>query len=155
MPLAIFFVTYFHKYPSASSTLSQELCKINDYKNPRDKLICVTNCCKLIFSVLHSLDPSKSMGADDFLPCLILLVGKAGVKQLHSNTTFILNYRHDSKMSCEAGYYFCTLQSAVHFWETADADSLQISQEALDEINAGLEGKERPDFNDGMQRIPF
>eukprot|EP01059_Diplonema_ambulator_P025750 TRINITY_DN4284_c0_g2_i1.p1 TRINITY_DN4284_c0_g2~~TRINITY_DN4284_c0_g2_i1.p1 ORF type:complete len:621 (+),score=230.09 TRINITY_DN4284_c0_g2_i1:44-1906(+) len=126
----------------------QELQKLNEYKNPRDKLICITNSCKLIFSVLHSLEPGKSMGADDFLPCLILLVGKADAKHLHSNTNFIQNYRNESKMSSEAGYYFCTLQSAIHFWETADADSLKISQAQLEEINAGLADKPKPDFND-------
>lgn len=26
-----------------------ELCKMNQYKAPRDKLICVLNCCKVIF----------------------------------------------------------------------------------------------------------
>ena len=30
----------------------QELLKINDYKAPRDKLICILNCCKVIFGLI-------------------------------------------------------------------------------------------------------
>ena len=32
-----------------------ELCKMNQYKAPRDKLICVLNCCKVIFGGLTCL----------------------------------------------------------------------------------------------------
>lgn len=32
-----------------SSTTSTELLKINHYKAPRDKIICILNCCKVIF----------------------------------------------------------------------------------------------------------
>ena len=32
-----------------------ELCKMNQYKAPRDKLICVLNCCKVIFGGLACL----------------------------------------------------------------------------------------------------
>jgi hypothetical protein len=32
-----------------------ELLKINHYKAPRDKMICILNCCKVIFGMcLHS-----------------------------------------------------------------------------------------------------
>ena len=30
----------------------QELLKINHYKAPRDKMICILNCCKVIFGAL-------------------------------------------------------------------------------------------------------
>eukprot|EP00659_Diplonema_papillatum_P019637 gene19637-30259_t len=96
----------------------------------------------------EATQPGKAMGADDFLPCLILLVGKAEAKNLHSNTNFIQKYRNESKMCSEAGYYFCTLQSAIHFWETADASSLRISQDQLDDINRRLADKPTPDFSD-------
>src|SRR6267154_2938262 len=32
-----------------------ELVKINHYKAPRDKLICILNCCKVIFGLLFSI----------------------------------------------------------------------------------------------------
>jgi hypothetical protein len=36
----------------------RELGKMNQYKAPRDKLICVLNCCKVIFGAFSSLYPS-------------------------------------------------------------------------------------------------
>ncbi len=30
-------------------TLNEELLKINGYRAPRDKVICILNCCKVIF----------------------------------------------------------------------------------------------------------
>lgn len=32
-----------------------ELLKMNHYKAPRDKLICILNCCKVIFGSSHTL----------------------------------------------------------------------------------------------------
>ena len=31
--------------------LTAELLKINHYKAPRDKMICILNCCKVIFGM--------------------------------------------------------------------------------------------------------
>ncbi|SRR5258706_4924700 len=38
-----------------SSTISTELLKINHYKAPRDKIICILNCCKVIFGAYYSM----------------------------------------------------------------------------------------------------
>ena len=38
-----------------SSTTSTELLKINHYKAPRDKIICILNCCKVIFGAYYSM----------------------------------------------------------------------------------------------------
>ena len=37
-----------------SSTTTTELLKINHYKAPRDKIICILNCCKVIFGAYYS-----------------------------------------------------------------------------------------------------
>eukprot|EP01063_Lacrimia_lanifica_P031251 TRINITY_DN510_c1_g1_i1.p1 TRINITY_DN510_c1_g1~~TRINITY_DN510_c1_g1_i1.p1 ORF type:complete len:744 (+),score=255.88 TRINITY_DN510_c1_g1_i1:151-2232(+) len=126
----------------------KELQKVNNYKCARDKLIAITNCCKLIMNVLRALDPGRAMSADDFLPCLILLVCKAGVKHLFSNTAFIEKYRNPSKMTSEAGYYFCTLQSAIHYLQTVEETSMCFTPEDLERMNTELATKDQPDFND-------
>lgn len=41
----------------------QELLKINQYKAPRDKMICILNCCKVIFGA--SLSRSLTQLAED------------------------------------------------------------------------------------------
>jgi hypothetical protein len=33
-----------------------ELLKVNHYKAPRDKMICILNCCKVIFGELFTLE---------------------------------------------------------------------------------------------------
>lgn len=38
----------------------RELRKMNQYKAPRDKLICVLNCCKVIFGAFSLLPPSRA-----------------------------------------------------------------------------------------------
>ena len=38
-----------------SSTPVTELLKINHYKAPRDKIICILNCCKVIFGVYYPI----------------------------------------------------------------------------------------------------
>lgn len=83
----------------------RELRKMNQYKAPRDKLICVLNCCKVIFGEplsLSDLSPpapfadarsaglirhvsTGDQGADAFIPFLIYVVIKANPEHLVSN----------------------------------------------------------------------
>ncbi|CAG8667685.1 28425_t:CDS:2, partial [Gigaspora margarita] len=60
-----------------------ELLKINFFKAPRDKLICILNCCKVIFGLIRHVDGEES--ADKFLPILIFVVLKANPDNLVSN----------------------------------------------------------------------
>ena len=77
-----------------------ELIKINHYKAPRDKLICILNSCKVIFGstsrsnvILQLLTVisglirhlHKDEGADSFVPILIFVVLKANPQHLLSN----------------------------------------------------------------------
>ncbi|KNZ44181.1 vacuolar sorting-associated protein [Puccinia sorghi] len=93
-----------------------ELLKINSYKAPRDKMICILNCCKVIFGVcvcvcvcqhrlldrskltsilavvpspglIRHIDQSEG-GADTFIPILILVVLRAQPKTLISNLQY-------------------------------------------------------------------
>lgn len=108
----------------------EQLRKINEYKAPKDKLICIFNCCTLIYSILNKAyaqgDPA---GADEFLPLLIYVVLKSNPPQIHSNIQYISRFRNPSKMSTEMGYYFTHLVSAVTFIENIDASKLTISEE--------------------------
>jgi len=97
---------------------ASELRKMNNYKAPRDKLICVLNCCKVIFGTFsfslftlfsHSLSCSELMagrrrcvglirhvsssledqGADTFIPFLIFVVLRANPDHLVSNLQYV------------------------------------------------------------------
>ncbi|CAK9170823.1 unnamed protein product, partial [Ilex paraguariensis] len=57
----------------------KELQKINMYKAPRDKLVCILNCCKVINNLLLNASVASNQnppGADEFLPVLIYVTIK-------------------------------------------------------------------------------
>jgi len=109
----------------------QELLKINHYKAPRDKLICILNSCKVIFGLIRHLHNDE--GADSFIPILIYVVVKANPEHLLSNVEFINRFRNPIKLQSEAGYYLSSLMGAVSFIETMDHTSLSnITQEEFE-----------------------
>ncbi|GLU06665.1 hypothetical protein SLE2022_236710 [Rubroshorea leprosula] len=58
----------------------KELQKINAFKAPREKLLCITNCCRVINNLLLNASMSGNHvpgGADDFLPVIIYVTIKA------------------------------------------------------------------------------
>lgn len=60
----------------------KELQKINMYKAPRDKLLCILNFCKVINNLLLNGSLSSKQnppGADEFLPVLIYVIIKVCV----------------------------------------------------------------------------
>ncbi|KAL9541681.1 hypothetical protein MBANPS3_008989 [Mucor bainieri] len=107
-----------------------ELLKMNNYKAPRDKLICILNCCKVIFGLMKHMEGDE--GADVFLPLLIYVVIRANPPKLISNVQYISRFRNPDHLRSEAGYYLTNLMGAIEFIETMDVNSLSISQEEFD-----------------------
>lgn len=106
----------------------QELLKINHYKAPRDKVICILNCCKVIFGLIRHLSTEEN--ADTFVPILIFVVLRANPDHLISNVEYISRFRNPEKLSSESGYYLSSLMGAIAFIETMDYTSLSnISQQ--------------------------
>lgn len=108
----------------------QELSKIKSYRAPRDKVICVLNCCKVIFGYLRNAHSDQS--ADAFIPLLIYTVLKANPEHLVSNVQYILRFRNQDKLGGEAGYYMSSLLGAVQFIENLDRTNLTISDEEFE-----------------------
>ena len=102
----------------------KELNKINSYKAPRDKLVCIMNCCYIINNLLGVATKSgvsgsgEGFGADDFLPILIFVVIHAGVDKLESNLQYIQRFRKASRLSSEAAYFYTNVMSATSFIST-------------------------------------
>jgi len=105
----------------------QELLKIRSYRAPRDKIICVLNCCKVIFGLLKHAKSDSS--ADSFMPLLIYVVLRANPEHFVSNVQYILRFRNQDKLGGEAGYYLSSLMGAVQFIENMDRTTLTISDE--------------------------
>ncbi|KAJ4300139.1 hypothetical protein N0V88_002808 [Collariella sp. IMI 366227] len=109
----------------------QELLKIKSYRAPRDKIICVLNCCKVIFGLLkHSKSDSS---ADSFMPMLIYVVLQANPEHLVSNVQYILRFRNQEKLGGEAGYYLSSLMGAIQFVENMDRTTLTISDDEFEQ----------------------
>lgn len=105
----------------------KELRKINNYKSPRDKMVCVLNCCKVLFGILKHSKAAHG-GADDFVPLLIYTLLKSNVKNLVSNVNYIERFRYPPFLQGEGAYYLSTLQGAINFILDMDKDSLSITE---------------------------
>ena len=108
----------------------QELLKINTYRAPRDKVICVLNACKVIFGFLKNSKGDQS--ADAFIPLLIYTVLRAHPEHLVSNVQYIWRFRNQDKLGGEAGYYMSSLMGVVTFIENLDRTNLTISDEEFE-----------------------
>ncbi|KAI1102796.1 hypothetical protein F4804DRAFT_252164 [Jackrogersella minutella] len=108
----------------------QELLKIKSYRAPRDKIICVLNCCKVIFGLLKHNKSDSS--ADSFMPLLIYVVLRSNPDHLVSNVHYILRFRNQDKLAGEAGYYLSSLMGVIQFIENMDRTSLTISDEEFE-----------------------
>lgn len=109
---------------------SDELIKISHYRAPRDKIICILNCCKVIFGLLRQTDSEES--ADGFLPILIYVLIKAQPKDLISNVNYIQRFRDPDRLGGETGYYISSLIGAISFVETLDRSALSITDEEFE-----------------------
>ncbi|KAI8942818.1 hypothetical protein NX059_000861 [Plenodomus lindquistii] len=108
----------------------QELLKIKSYRAPRDKIICILNCCKVIFGFLRTSNSDQS--ADAFIPLLIYTVLQANPDHLVSNVQYILRFRNQDKLGGEAGYYISSLMGAIQFIEGLDKTSLTVTDEEFE-----------------------
>lgn len=113
----------------------KELQKINMYKAPRDKLVCILSYCKAINNILLNSSMASNNhphGADDFLPVLIYVTIKANTPQLYSNLLYIQRYRGQSRLVGEAAYFFTNMLSAMSFVLNINAESLSMDEAEFD-----------------------
>eukprot|EP01018_Ginkgo_biloba_P022990 Gb_16431 [translate_table: standard] len=113
----------------------KELQKINTFRAPRDKLVCILNCCRVINNLLLNMCMATNdspPGADNFLPVLIYVTIKANPPMLHSNLLYIQRYRRQSRLVSEAAYFFTNLASTESFIANLDAESLSIDKEEFE-----------------------
>ncbi|PWA00170.1 hypothetical protein BB558_003789 [Smittium angustum] len=130
-----------------------ELMKMNEFKSPRDKLICILNCCTVIYGLLKRAE--GDVGADSFLPLLIYVIIITNPPRLVSNVQYISRFRSADKLQSEAGYYLTNVFGAISFIESMDSSCLSISQEDFDrhlelsiwEIGAEKRAREKSKLN--------
>lgn len=104
-----------------------ELNKINVYRAPRDKIICILNCCKIIFGFLKSVE--QETNADEFMPLLIFVIMKAKVSYFISNVHYIENFRGSEWLERgETSYYLSSIEGAIRFIQNMNKDTLTIEE---------------------------
>lgn len=134
----------------------QELAKISTYRTPRDKLVCILNCCKRINSAL-SMASGGGHGADEFFPVLIFVTLQAAPVGLHASLQYIARFRHPSKLVSEAAYYLTNLQSVVAFISNIQPEQLTIDpaeyEQGLAETHSALEQQEKEQRQRHEQRL--
>lgn len=107
----------------------KELNKVNHYRAPRDKVICILNCSKVIWALIRQAKLESN--ADSFLPLLIYVVLQARPTFLISNLNYINRFR--GNIHGETAYYLSMAASAVAFIEGLDKSSLTIGDEEYEE----------------------
>lgn len=106
----------------------KELNKINHFKAPRDKMVCILNSCKVIFGILRHFKLDKD-GADSFIPLLIYVIIHGNVTKLVSNVKYIERFRYEKFLKSEDQYYLSSLQAATNFIINLNRKDLTIKDE--------------------------
>ncbi|KAM3163120.1 Vacuolar protein sorting-associated protein 9 [Lachancea thermotolerans] len=113
---------------------AKELGRMNDYKAPRDKMVCALNACRVIFGFLKHLKLERD-GADAFIPLLIYAILKSNVESLISNVNYIERFRYPDFLRGESSYYLSSLQGAAGFVANMQVESLHIGNKQDFESN--------------------
>lgn len=114
-----------------------ELVAMDSFSTPQEKLECIVNCCRNVFTLLkHTCGGPAS--ADEFLPAFIFVLLKANPVRLHSNINYINRFSNPIRiMSGETGYYFTNLCCAISFIENLTFESVQLTKKEFDELMSG------------------
>lgn len=134
--------------------VKKELSAINEFKSPRDKIVCILNACKILFNLIRqNLETQEN--ADSFVPLLIYVLVKSKIKNLYSNLKYIERFRNNDLLVGETSYYLSTLQISVNFIINISKDKLTIdeheyedkiirSKKKLREMQTGIVSEESP-----------
>ncbi|EAN78396.1 hypothetical protein, conserved [Trypanosoma brucei brucei TREU927] len=110
-----------------------ELDAMNFFKSPRGKFLCSLRAYQQLTEIVRDTvaeikkargkNPNKALDADDFganefLPCFLLLVLRACPRNFYLNVQYVKNFHSPDRMTPEESYCLATLESAVSFWQS-------------------------------------
>ncbi|KAG8348368.1 Vacuolar sorting protein 9 (VPS9) domain [Trypanosoma vivax] len=107
-----------------------ELDGMNFFKSPKNKLFCCVRAYRqltqLVQDTMKSINEANSVkmgkkvvlefGANELLPCFLLLVVRACPRYLYLNLQYVKRFRNEAYATAEESYCLALLESAVEFW---------------------------------------
>jgi Rab5 GDP/GTP exchange factor len=106
----------------------EHMSKMDRYKAPRDKLLCLVNVQKILEDGIEGVNSNSFGGADAFFPLMILTVVRTKPPCLCSNIEYIRRFR-GRRMSGKFDFMLSYLESAAMYLDTVDWKDLKISQD--------------------------
>lgn len=116
---------------SLLSIAVEELLKMDKYKAPRDKLLCLVNVKTLVEDIVTKAAQGGTPigGADAFFPVFLLVVIRGCMPRLASTIEYIRRFRAQTQLSGQFDFMLCNLESAAVYLDTVDWKHLKISRE--------------------------
>ena len=106
----------------------EHMSKMDRYKAPRDKLLCLVNVQKILEDGIEGVNSNSFGGADAFFPLMILTVVRTKPPCLCSNIEYIRRFR-GRRMSGKFDFMLSYLESVAMYLDTVDWKDLKISQD--------------------------
>jgi hypothetical protein len=130
-----------------------ELQKMNKFKTPRDKMVCIMNACKVIGLMLKETNKSSvGDGADMFFPTIVYVLIKGTPKDIKANVDFIKLYRHPQLLESEDEYFLTTMTSAIEFVSGMTEEDLNIQKEEFKELYGKFADKKDNEVDARIQK---
>ena len=109
-----------------------QLLRMDKYKAPRDKLLCLVNVKTIIEEIIATAnrDGFSIGGGDAFFPVLLLVVIRAKPQALASNIEYIRRFR-GQRLSGQFDFMLSNLESVAMYLDTVDWRDLKISEDAF------------------------
>ena len=105
------------------------LAELRYAKSASDKLGIFMSASSLItHSVTGAIEGGGAMGADDFLPAVILCVLHSNVMSIASHVAFANSFLPESALRGEGGYVLTHFYSAVEFLRTAEESGFKVDE---------------------------
>lgn len=108
-----------------------ELLKMDKYKAPRDKLLCLVNVKTLVEDIVGAAARGGANvgGADAFFPVFLLVVIRARPQHLASNIEYVRRFRAQQRLSGQFDFMLANLESVSVYLDTVDWKHLKIPQD--------------------------
>ncbi|PSC72702.1 vacuolar sorting-associated 9A-like [Micractinium conductrix] len=107
-----------------------EVLKMDRYKAPRDKLLCLVNVKTMVENIVQLAARAGASigGADAFFPVFLFAVLRSRLPRLASNVEYVKRFRCRPRLNGQFDYMLCNLESSAMWLDTVNYEHLAVSQ---------------------------